>query len=81
MKPFKKYIVTGLLTSAALSSYAQDASQGKFTQNYKEACIKKQVQLHVKLKEVSADSFGEYCDCVTRKLATNLSPDQLTELT
>lgn len=80
MKLSKKWIVAGLFTSVALSSYAQDANQGKFTQNYKEACIKKQVQLHAKLKEVSAESFGEYCDCVTRKLITNLSPDQMTEL-
>jgi hypothetical protein len=81
MKPFKKWIVAGLFTSAALSTFAQDINQEKFTQNYKEACVRHQAQLHEKLKEVSADSFGEYCDCTARKLLMNLNPDQITELT
>lgn len=83
MKPSKIKAVAGLFTLAVLvtlSAQAQDISQDGFTKSYKEACTKKQVQLHANLKEMSADSFSEYCDCATRQLMTNLSPTQITEL-
>lgn len=80
MKPSKKSIVTGLFTVLALSAQAQAVNQEKHTQRYKDACIKQQVQLHAKLKEVSVDSFTEYCDCATLQLMTNLSPAQIKEL-
>jgi len=81
MRLSKNKVIASLFTLATLSAQAQDASQGKFTQIYKEACTKQQAQLHANLKEISADSFGEYCDCATRQLMKNLSPAQITELT
>lgn len=76
--------IAGLFTLAALvtlSAQAQDISHDRFTKSYKEACTKQQVQLHANLKEISANSFSEYCDCATRQLMTNLSPSQIAELT
>ncbi|MBU3611396.1 hypothetical protein [Polynucleobacter sp. MG-27-Goln-C1] len=80
MKPSNKFIIAGLFTVTALSAQAQVVNQRRFTQNYKDACMKQQVQLHTKLKEISADSFAEYCECATRQLMTNLSPAQIKEL-
>ena len=81
MKRSKNKVIAGLFSLATLSAQAQDANQDKFTQSYKEACTKQQVQLHAKLKEISAESFGEYCDCTARQLLRNLNPAQITELT
>ncbi len=80
MKIFEKLIVTGILTTLAASLQAQEINKGKITQSYKESCAKQQVQLHAKLKDMSADAFSEYCDCTSRQLMTNLSSAQLKEL-
>ncbi len=80
MKPIKTLILISLFSGIAVGAHAQDSNAEKFAKSYKESCIKQQAQIHAKMKDVSAESFGEYCDCATRQVITNLSSDQMKEL-
>ena len=80
MKTIVRLIFAGALTIAVTSLPAQEINKGKIAQSYKESCAKQQVQLHAKLKDISADAFSEYCDCTSQQLMTNLSSAQLKEL-
>ncbi|MBU3594201.1 hypothetical protein ICN42_08855 [Polynucleobacter sp. 71A-WALBACH] len=75
-----RLIFAGILTTAVSSLTAQEINKGKIAQSYKESCTKQQVQLHAKLKDMSADAFSEYCDCTSQQLMTNLSSAQLKGL-
>lgn len=80
MKPMKTLILISLFSGISVGAHAQDSNAEKFAKSYKESCIKQQAQIHAKMKDVSAESFGEYCDCTTRQVITNLSSDQIKEL-
>jgi hypothetical protein len=80
MKLIYQLMGVSLFMAIALPLQAQAINPGKFIHDYKESCTKQQAQLHIKVKGVSADSFGEYCDCTTRQLMSSLSADQMKEL-
>ena len=80
MKPIKTLILISLFIGIAASAHAQESNAEKFAKSYKESCAKQQTQVHAKVKDISVDSFSEYCDCTGRQLITNLSSDQIKEL-
>ncbi|MBU3636703.1 hypothetical protein [Polynucleobacter sp. es-MAR-4] len=80
MKPIKTLILTNLFVGFATGTHAQELNAEKFAKSYKESCTKQQAQIHAKMKDISAESFNEYCDCTARKLITNISSDQVKEL-
>lgn len=80
MKPNKILILISLFAGFATGTHAQELNAEKFAKSYKESCAKQQAQVHAKMKDISAESFSEYCDCTARKLITNLSSDQIKEL-
>lgn len=80
MKPIKTLIFISLFAGFATGTQAQELNVEKFSKSYKESCTKQQAQVHAKMKDISAESFSEYCDCTARKLITNLSSDQIKVL-
>ncbi len=80
MKIKKNLILVGIFAAIVASAQAQEMSQEEFNQSYKASCVKQQVYLHAKLKDISAESFNEFCDCATRQLIISLSLTQLREL-
>lgn len=79
MKVTMKLGIVGLLMALSLPLQAQQ-SKDQISPNYKESCVKEQVQLHAKLKDVSGDMFNDFCDCMARQLAPKLSTAQIKEL-
>lgn len=80
MKLFKKLMLTSLLMGIATITHAQELNSERFIKSYKGSCTKQQAQVHAKVKDISAESFNEYCDCKVRQLTNNLSSDQIKEL-
>lgn len=80
MKPMKTLILISLFAGITASVHAQESNTEKFAKSYKESCAKQQAQIHAKMKDISAESFSEYCDCTTRQVISNLSSDQIKEL-
>jgi hypothetical protein len=80
MKPIKTLILISLFSGIATAAHAQDSNAEKFSKGYKESCSKQQAQIHAKIKDISVESFSEFCDCTTRQVITNLSSDQIKEL-
>jgi hypothetical protein len=80
MKPFKTLIFISLFVGITASVHAQESNTEKFSKSYKASCTKQQTQVHAKIKDVSVESFSEFCDCTARQLITNLSADQIKEL-
>jgi hypothetical protein len=80
MKTTMKLGTVGLLMAMSFSIQAQPMNKDPIGPSYKESCFKEQVQLHAKLKDVSADMFNDFCDCTTRQIASKLSPAQIKEL-
>jgi hypothetical protein len=80
MKPTMKLGIVGLLMTMGLPIQAQPMNKDQMSPNYKQSCVKEQVQLHAKLKDVSADVFNDFCDCTARQIASKLSPTQIKEL-
>jgi hypothetical protein len=64
------------VTQASSANTGKDAG----TNNYRAACISKQVQMHEKLKNVPPEAFHSYCDCTSKFLLNNLNQSQLSEL-
>ena len=80
MKPFKTLILISLFSGITASVHAQESNTEKFAKSYKASCTKQQAQVHAKIKDISVESFSEFCDCTARQLITNLSADQIKEL-
>ena len=80
MKPFKTLILISLFAGITASVDAQESNTEKFAKSYKASCTKQQAQVHAKIKDISVESFSEFCDCTARQLITNLSADQIKEL-
>jgi hypothetical protein len=80
MKVAMKLGIAGLLIAMGLPIQAQQMNKDPISPNYKESCLKEQVQLHAKLKDVAADMFNDFCDCMSRQLASKLSATQIKEL-
>ena len=80
MKPIKTLILISLFLGFTTGTHAQESNAEKFAKNYKESCAKQQTQVHAKMKDISTESFSEYCDCTAGKLISNLSSDQIKEL-
>lgn len=80
MRLLKKLMLISLFMGIATVTHAQEFNAEKFAKSYKESCTKKQAQVHAKMKDISAESFNEYCDCTARQLINNLGSDQIKEL-
>jgi hypothetical protein len=83
MNKSKALITSIVLVASSLAFISMPrANTGKDvgTSNYRAACIKKQVQMHEKLKNVPAEAFHPFCDCTSKFLLNTLSPSQLSEL-
>jgi hypothetical protein len=74
------FIVLGASSLAFISTPRANTGKDIGTSNYRAACIKKQVQMHEKLKNVPAEAFHPFCDCTSKFLLNTLSPSQLSEL-
>ena len=70
----------GLFMAALSPVQAQPANTTQVSPGYKDSCIKEQVQVHAKLKGISAGAFNDFCDCTARQLSMSLSAAQLKEL-
>jgi hypothetical protein len=80
MKLSTLLISIGFFIATLSPLQAQQASTGQISPSYKESCVKKQVQLHAKLKDISAEAFNDFCDCTARQLINSLNANQLKEL-
>jgi hypothetical protein len=74
------FIVLGASSLAFMSTPRANTGKDVGTSNYRAACIKKQVQMHEKLKNVPAEAFHPFCDCTSKFLLNTLSASQLSEL-
>lgn len=71
----------GMLTLAFMGFASAQAKQDKqVSPSYIESCTQQQVQLHQKVKEISAEHFRSFCECTSQQLINNLSATQLNEL-
>jgi hypothetical protein len=59
---------------------AQSNQSKQVSPSYVENCAQHQVQVHQKMKEISADHFRAFCECTSKQLMNNLSASQLDEL-
>lgn len=74
------FIVLGASSLAFVNAPRANTGKDVGTSNYRAACIKKQAQMHEKLKNVPAEAFHPFCDCTSKFLLNTLSPSQLSEL-
>jgi hypothetical protein len=70
-------LVSAVFTQLASAQSAQDK---QLNPNYIESCIQNQVQMHQKVKEISADQFRSFCECTSKQLSNSLNAAQLDEL-
>ncbi|QWE08318.1 hypothetical protein [Polynucleobacter ibericus] len=71
----------GLLTLAFTGfAGAQPKQDKQMSPNYVESCTEQQIQMHQKVKDISADQFRSFCECTSKQLINNLSAAQLNEL-
>ena len=80
MRPTTLFISINLFISVLSPAQAQPANTTQVSPGYKDACIKEQVQVHAKLKGISAGAFNDFCDCTVRQLSITLNSTQLKEL-
>lgn len=73
-------IFIGMTQASSTQASSTNAGKDVGTSNYRAACIKKQVQMHEKLKNVPPEAFHSYCDCTSKFLLNTLNQSQLTEL-
>jgi len=74
-------VALGLLTLVFTGFASAQAMQDKqISPSYVESCTQQQVQVHQKVKEISADHFRSFCECTSKQLINNLSAAQLNEL-
>ncbi|CAM3743230.1 hypothetical protein [Polynucleobacter arcticus] len=73
-------ISIGLFVTALSPAQAQQVNTTQVSPGYKESCVKEQMQVHAKLKGISAGTFNDFCDCTARQLSNSLSAAQLKEL-
>lgn len=59
---------------------AQPMQNKPMNPSYVESCTQYQVQMHRKIKEMSADQFRTFCECTSKQLMNSLSAAQLDEL-
>jgi len=74
------FIVLGASSLAFIRTPRANTGKDVGTSNYRATCIKKQVQMHEKLKNVPVEAFHPFCDCTSKFLLNTLSPSQLSEL-
>ena len=71
----------GILTFAFMGfAVAQPNQDKQVSPSYVESCTQQQVQIHQKIKEISAENFRSFCECTSKQLMSNLSTSQLSEL-
>jgi hypothetical protein len=74
-------IIACFVTLAYSGITAAQSNQSKqVSPSYVESCAQNQVQIHQKIKEISADHFRSFCECTSKQLMNNLSVAQLDEL-
>jgi len=62
------------------SAVGQTQHNKQLSPSYVESCTQNQVQMHQKVKGISADQFRSFCECISQELMKNLSSTQLDEL-
>lgn len=76
-----KIVLTSFTTLSLLAfSYAQANENQTVQPSYVDSCMAKQVLMHQKVKEISADQFRSFCECTSKQLLNNLKAEQLAEL-
>jgi hypothetical protein len=71
----------GILIFAFMGFTGAQPNQDKqVSPSYMESCTQQQVQIHQKVKDISAEHFRSFCECTSKQLMSNLSASQLNEL-